>query len=88
MPREKPFFLKTHLINLKLDNLIQTLDKSVLSRGKERIRQVNKDLATDERKRKYNSMHATSTPTEAELEAFKRTRVNNADPMAQFLSKN
>lgn len=44
-------------------------------------------MATDERKRKYNSMAAVSEPSEAELEAFKRTRVNRADPMAGFLSK-
>jgi len=65
----------------------QEIEKAVQAE-QERIRQVNKEMSTDERKRKYNSMHATSTPTQAELEAFKRTRVNTADPMAQFLSKN
>lgn len=55
---------------------------------KERIKNVNEMMAKgDERKRKYNSMHSVSQPTDAELEAFKRTKVNTADPMAQFLTK-
>lgn len=55
---------------------------------KERLRNVDKmEKAGDERKRKYNSMQAVTEPTEAELEAYKRTRVNRADPMSQFLSK-
>ena len=44
-------------------------------------------MATDERKRKYNSMAAVTEPTEAELEAWKRKRVNTADPMAFMLNK-
>lgn len=44
-------------------------------------------MNTDERKRKYNSMTAVHEPTEAEIEAWKRKKVNTADPMAAFLSK-
>ena len=48
---------------------------------------VNAEQNMDERKRKYNSMAAVNEPTEAELEAWKRKRVNHSDPMAAFLSK-
>ena len=51
------------------------------------IKDVDRETKTDERKRKYNSMQSVTEPTEAEIEAYKRTRVNQADPMAQFLSK-
>merc|ERR1711953_1443254 len=53
----------------------------------ERIKQVDAMMNTDERKRKYNSMAAVNEPTEAEIEAWKRKKVNTADPMAAFLSK-
>ena len=63
----------------------QEIEKAI-EKEKERIKEVDKFLNTDERKRKYNSMQSVSEPTEAELEAYKRTRVNRADPMAGFLS--
>jgi len=61
--------------------------EEAIRKERERVKEVDKLMATDERKRKYNSMAAVSEPSEAELEAFKRTRVNRADPMAGFLSK-
>jgi len=61
--------------------------EEAIRKERERVKEVDKLMATDERKRKYNSMAAVSEPSEAELEAFKRTRVNRADPMANFLSK-
>ena len=51
------------------------------------FQEVDAMMATDERKRKYNSMAAVVEPTEAELEAWKRKRVNTADPMAFMLNK-
>lgn len=58
-----------------------------VQKERERILNIDTLMKTDERKRKYNSMNAVTEPTDAELEAFKRTRVNHADPMGHFLSK-
>ena len=49
------------------------------------MKQVDKLLALDERKRPYNSMCHVAEPTEEELEAFRRTQKNFDDPMAHFL---
>merc|ERR1711892_637380 len=58
-----------------------------MRKEEQRIKEVDAMMATDERKRKYNSMAAVTEPTEAELEAWKRKRVNTADPMAFMLNK-
>lgn len=44
-------------------------------------------MATDERKRKYNSMYEAKEPTEEEVEAYKMKRLREEDPMAQFMTK-
>jgi len=61
--------------------------EEAIRKEEERIKQVDAMMNTDERKRKYNSMAACNEPTEAEIEAWKRKKVNTADPMAAFLSK-
>lgn len=52
-----------------------------------RIREFDEIMATDERKRKYNSMYENKVPTEEEMEAFMMKRPREEDPMAQFISK-
>lgn len=50
----------------------------------ERVREVDKILAMDERKRKYNSMYTDAAPTEEELEAYRRKQKRFEDPMAHL----
>lgn len=69
------------------DEKRETEINEAIRKERERVKEVNKLMAVDERKRKYNSMNTITEPTDAELEAFKRTRVNRSDPMATFLSK-
>jgi pre-mRNA-processing factor SLU7 len=42
-------------------------------------------LATDERKRPYNSMVQVKEPTEEEMEAYFMKRSRDEDPMAKFM---
>ena len=55
-----------------------------IEKEKARVKEVDRILALDERKRPYNSMADVLEPTEEEMEAFKRTRLHPDDPMAQF----
>jgi len=66
------------------ENEEMTLEEA-LKREEQKMKEADKILQCDERKRKYNSMQETKLPTEVEMEAYrmKRTRMN--DPMAQFL---
>ncbi|XP_041370103.1 pre-mRNA-splicing factor SLU7-like [Gigantopelta aegis] len=50
-------------------------------------KEMDKVLATDERKRKYNSMYEARAPTEEEMEAYRMKRSRMEDPMVDFLSK-
>ena len=60
--------------------------EKALKAEEERIRQVNKMLQMDERKRPYNSMNIDSTaPNEEELEAYHMKRKRDEDPMSAFL---
>ncbi len=61
--------------------LFQAIEKE-----RARVRQVDKMMAMDERKRPYNSMYTDVEPTEEEMEAFRRKKLRSDDPMAQFLS--
>ena len=56
-----------------------------LKKEEEKQKEADKILATDERKRKYNSMQETTMPTEMEMEAYRMKRTCTNDPMAQFL---
>ena len=51
-----------------------------------RVDEVNRLLQLDERKRPYNSMFDVVEPTDEEMEAFRRKRLREDDPMAQFIS--
>lgn len=64
-------------------------DKLQLALEAEDLRSSEFDqiMATDERKRKYNSMYEAKEPTEEEIEAYKMKRSREDDPMAHFLFK-
>ncbi len=55
-----------------------------MKREEERIREVDRIMAMDERKRPYNSMKVDIEPTEEEMEAWRRKRLRDDDPMAQY----
>ncbi len=57
-----------------------------MAREKKRVQEVEKKLTLDERKRPYNSMYTDVAPSEEEMEAYKRLRMRDEDPMARFLS--
>lgn len=52
----------------------------------ERNKEFEETMATDERKRKYNSMYEAKEPTEEEMEAYKMKRFREEDPMSQFMT--
>ena len=51
-----------------------------------RVKEVDRLLSLDERKRPYNSMFDVVEPTEEEMEAYTRKKLREDDPMAKFLS--
>ena len=55
-----------------------------MQKEEQRVREVDKMLALDERKRKYNSMYTDVAPTEEEMEAYRRKQKRFEDPMANF----
>lgn len=61
--------------------------KEAIKAEEKRIKEAEELLATDERKRKYNSMYEHKAPTEEEMEAFMIKRPREDDPMLQFMSK-
>ncbi|ELU05469.1 hypothetical protein CAPTEDRAFT_33844, partial [Capitella teleta] len=50
----------------------------------EKEKEIESIMSMDERKRPYNVMYKTEDPTEEELEAYKRKRLRDNDPMMQF----
>ena len=60
--------------------------KQAMKKEKQRLKEVDKAMSLDERKRKYNSMYTDVAPTEEEMEAHKRMRIRSEDPMAHLLS--
>ena len=55
----------------------------------ERVKEVDRIMSMDERKRPYHSMKADQSrePTEEEMEAFRLKRKRTEDPMADFLKR-
>jgi pre-mRNA-processing factor SLU7 len=56
-----------------------------MKRLDEREKEVDRLMSMDERKRPYNVMFNTEDPTEEELEAYRRKRQRENDPMFQFM---
>lgn len=56
-------------------------------REEKRLREVEKQMQMDERKRPYNVMYDGKGPSEEDIEAFKRKRMRDEDPMAKWMGK-
>jgi pre-mRNA-processing factor SLU7 len=50
-----------------------------------RLKEAERILAIDERKRPYNSMSEIKKPTDEEMEAYYMKKRREDDPMAQFM---
>lgn len=62
-----------------------------LKAEEDRVKEVDRLMSMDERKRKYNSIkdiQSMQVPTEEEIEAFQIKRRRPEDPMAQFVGDN
>lgn len=72
------------LLWLWFDMLIYALQ--AMKREEEREKEVKRLMSVDERKRPYNVMYDLKAPDDDELEAYRRKRLRDEDPMAQFQS--
>lgn len=61
--------------------------KEAMLREEKRLKEVEKQLQMDERKRPYNVMYDGKGPSEEDIEAFKRKRMRDEDPMAKWMGK-
>lgn len=59
--------------------------KELMKKESERVKNVDRLMKMDERKRPYNSMAQVSEPTEEEMEVYFKKKRNPDDPMANFL---
>lgn len=59
--------------------------KRALEKEDERLKEVDRIMNMDERKRPYNSMYDVSKPTEEEIEAYHMKKRKDDDPMANFV---
>ncbi|XP_050529672.1 pre-mRNA-splicing factor SLU7 [Daktulosphaira vitifoliae] len=59
--------------------------KKALEKEEERLKEVDRIMKMDERKRPYNSMYEVSKPTEEEIEAYHMKKRRDDDPMANFV---
>jgi pre-mRNA-processing factor SLU7 len=59
--------------------------KKALEKEDERLKEVDRIMNMDERKRPYNSMYEVSKPTDDEIEAYHMKKRRDEDPMANFV---
>lgn len=59
--------------------------KKALEKETERIKEVDRIMKMDERKRPYNSMYEVAKPTDEEIEAYHMKKRRDEDPMANFV---
>lgn len=59
--------------------------KKALEKEDERLKEVDRIMKMDERKRPYNSMYEVSKPTDEEIEAYHMKKRRDEDPMANFV---
>jgi pre-mRNA-processing factor SLU7 len=52
-----------------------------------RLKEVDKLMSMDERKRPYNVRYDEKALTEEQIEAFQRKRMRDEDPMAAYFKK-
>lgn len=61
------------------------LDQDKVQEALRKLDERNKQIETDERKRKYNSFQDNGdNPTEEEMEAYRLKKARGDDPMAQI----
>lgn len=59
--------------------------KKALDKEEERLKEVDRIMKMDERKRPYNSMYEVAKPTDDEIEAYHMKKRRDEDPMANFV---
>jgi len=59
--------------------------KRALDKEEERLKEVDRIMNMDERKRPYNSMYEVSKPTDEEIEAYHMKKRREEDPMSNFV---
>jgi len=59
--------------------------KKALDKEEERLKEVDRIMKMDERKRPYNSMYDVAKPTDDEIEAYHMKKRRDEDPMANFV---
>lgn len=59
--------------------------KKALDKEEERLKEVDRIMNMDERKRPYNSMYEVSKPTDEEIEAYHMKKRREEDPMSNFV---
>lgn len=59
--------------------------KKALEKEEERLKEVDRVMNMDERKRPYNSMYEVSKPTDEEIEAYHMKKRREDDPMSNFV---
>lgn len=59
--------------------------KKALEKEDERLKEVDRIMNMDERKRPYNSMYEVSKPTDDEIEAYHMKKRRDEDPMSNFV---
>jgi len=68
----------------KKEELKDALQKA-LDKEDERLKEVDRIMKMDERKRPYNSMYDVSKPTDEEIEAYHMKKRRDEDPMSNFV---
>lgn len=64
---------------------VKNMLKKALEKEEERIKEVDRIMKMDERKRPYNSMYEVAKPTDEEIEAYHMKKRRDDDPMANFI---
>lgn len=59
--------------------------KKALEKEDERLKEVDRIMMMDERKRPYNSMYDVAKPTDEEIEAYHMKKRRDEDPMSNFV---
>lgn len=59
--------------------------KKALEKEEERLKEVDRIMKLDERKRPYNSMYEVAKPTDEEIEAYHMKKRRDEDPMSNFM---
>lgn len=68
----------------KKEEIKDALQKA-LDKEDERLKEVDRIMMMDERKRPYNSMYEVSKPTDEEIEAYHMKKRRDEDPMSNFV---